>query len=432
MPVRFNVSGGVSAGKDTAQESDVRYPKTFHAGKGQKARTGSIKDCAITSVTPGASDQTIKAGTYIASDITIHGDPDLVSANIRGDKSVFGVPGDSNVVDTSGGTATGKGLLKGLIAFVKGKMVAGEIETLGDTSFSPADASAYNDCKIVGSSYNSYVGAFDYSIIGYIAGKIRIHIANLLPKNVRAGVKIGGIGGDIVGTFTGDATAGAADILAGKTAGINGEMKSGTMKKMTDQTSITLTKSDSRKIIVQPASTDGYWVVTNSDNVTRALIRIPTAGYYTANNIIGIPQEYMASAARLTASMLLKGKSAFGINGTGVWKQTTISSMTWVGFGTATATDGPASFVMPGDGVVYYNGISASYNGRNTVVCAIYKNDVEIDNRNIQNYNYVIRSTMVGKSFSAAKGDVIKVDTSMYMPNGYGISMISAVCVYYS
>ena len=58
MPVRFNV-GGSATHKDTATEKDVRYPKTFHAGPGAKAKVGEVMDCAINEVTPSKENQII-------------------------------------------------------------------------------------------------------------------------------------------------------------------------------------------------------------------------------------------------------------------------------------------------------------------------------------------------------------------------------------
>ena len=201
MPFKQNVGGGVSAAKDTATEADVRYPKTFHAGKGTKAKVGGILDCLIKKITPGTRKVVIPSGSYIAEDIEVDGDANLVSANIKSDTSIFGVQGDPNVVDTSDGNLSAGRMLAGTKGYSKGGPVNGEIQTLGDTSFSPSGSSAYNDCKISGATENSYVGAFDYSITGYIAGKIRIHIANLLSKNIRHGIKVGGIGGYITGAL---------------------------------------------------------------------------------------------------------------------------------------------------------------------------------------------------------------------------------------
>ena len=93
MPVRFNTGGGVAAGKDTATEKDVRYLKTFHSGKGVKAKVGQILDCAVKRIIPSTRKQTIPAGSYIADEITVDGDEALVSQNIRAGIRMLGGEG---------------------------------------------------------------------------------------------------------------------------------------------------------------------------------------------------------------------------------------------------------------------------------------------------------------------------------------------------
>ena len=297
MPFKQNVGGGVSAAKDTATEADVRYPKTFHAGKGTKAKVGGILDCLIKKITPGTSKVVIPSGSYIAEDIEVDGDANLVSANIKANKSIFGVQGNPNVVDTSGGNLSAAAMLKNTKGYSKGQEVSGEIETLSDTSFSPSGSSAYNDCKISGSAQNEYVGALDYSVIGYIAGKIRIHIANLISKNIRAGVRIGGIGGYIEGNYTSDATATAEHILTGRTAGIKGNMVAGNMANVG--------AIDPAKSVVLSSGVL-YARMTKGAHITNA-----TSGYPE----VSVPQATLANAIGLTSGKIIKGQSVAGVQG---------------------------------------------------------------------------------------------------------------------
>lgn len=96
-----------------------------------------------------------------------------------------------------------------------------------------------------------------------------------------------------------------------------------------------------------------------------------------------------------------------------------------------------AKFIMPSDGTVYYNGISGSVassgnNGANRKTwCEIYKNNVLVDSRNINESNdYAVRTTMINKSFSAKKGDVIRLFADT---NGgiLAISHIDATILYF-
>ena len=54
--------------------------------------------------TPGTSDQTIASGQYLSGNLTIKGDPNLVSGNIKSGTSIFGVTGtymDSTPIEIS-------------------------------------------------------------------------------------------------------------------------------------------------------------------------------------------------------------------------------------------------------------------------------------------------------------------------------------------
>lgn len=79
--------------------------------------------------TPGTQNQVIDAGQYLAENQIIAGDTNLVSGNIRSGVSIFGVSGNTNVVDTSSGNATSGQILNGYKAWVDGKEISGNITT---------------------------------------------------------------------------------------------------------------------------------------------------------------------------------------------------------------------------------------------------------------------------------------------------------------
>lgn len=126
-------------------------------------------------------------------------------------------------------------------------------------------------------------------------------------------------------------------------------------------------------------------------------------------------------------------------NGTGkvtakskVVKQLGVTAMR--GFNSDFYDPGPyeESFTMPANGTVYYEGISASYAARATVICEIYKNGTVVDSRNIDGSNdYTFRSTMLKQSFSASSGDVIKVKASV-TGGTHQMSAIYATIVYFA
>jgi hypothetical protein len=475
MPFKQNVGGGVSAAKDTATEADVRYPKTFHAGTGTKARIGEIFDCPIRKILPQKLKQMIPKGNYIAEDIEISGDENLDAKNIRAKTSIFGVVGDDNVVDTSDGTLSTGAMLKGVKGYSKGASFDGDIETLSDASFSPADSTAYNNCKITGSTENNYVGAFDYSVKGYIAGKIRIHIANLISSNIRSGVKVGGIGGYIEGSFTGDATASEGDIVNGKTAGVKGSMKKGTLPENSAAlklATINLDTSNSRLQMTIPETGKyntesklyaAYDTVRSLIGLTASKIAIGTTilgldgsykglGDAAAGNVLSGKKFSTASLSNAEGTMTNRGAVSQSLNPGGSYtvpagyhngsgkvtaktkyvKQ--ISAMAARGFNATSNEPGPEeeSFTMPAAGTVYYGGMSACYNASGNVVCEIYKNGAVVDHRNIDSNNkYCWRGTMHKNSFAVAAGDVVKVKAAT-SSGTHAISTIDAAIVYFA
>ena len=94
---------------------------------GSKTEQLTVK--AATTYTPGTSDQTIAAGSYLTGAQTIKGDADLISANIKSGANIFGVSGSSMVIDsTIGSGAAGAGqIANGYKAYVNGSLVTGNL-----------------------------------------------------------------------------------------------------------------------------------------------------------------------------------------------------------------------------------------------------------------------------------------------------------------
>lgn len=106
-----------------ATTADVLDGKTFSNDMGT-GLTGIMPDRGGMSYTPTTTDQWIAAGYYNGSG-KVEGDSDLVSSNIRSGVRIFGVAGNSNVVNTSTGNAASGDILKDKKAWIAGSEVTG-------------------------------------------------------------------------------------------------------------------------------------------------------------------------------------------------------------------------------------------------------------------------------------------------------------------
>ena len=70
------------------------YVSSATASSATVALTASVTTKAAATITPGTSDQTIAAGTYLTGTQTIAGDADLVASNIINGVQIFGVTGN--------------------------------------------------------------------------------------------------------------------------------------------------------------------------------------------------------------------------------------------------------------------------------------------------------------------------------------------------
>lgn len=89
---------------------------------------GTIPSKGAATITPSTADQTIDSGQYLSGVQTIAGDANLISSNIKSGVSIFGVAGNSNVVDTSAGDATASEILTGKKAYVGGALIIGTLK----------------------------------------------------------------------------------------------------------------------------------------------------------------------------------------------------------------------------------------------------------------------------------------------------------------
>ena len=197
----------------TAAAADILKGKTAYIN-GMKY-TGTIPSKAAATITPGTTDQSIAAGQYLSGKQTIAGDADLVSANIKAGKNIFGVNGKPSVVDTEDGTAAAAHILSGKTAYVNGSKVTGNIPSKAAATITPGTS----DKEIAAGQYLSGKQT--------IAGD-----ADLISANIKAGKNIFGVNGKGSVVDTEDAIAAAADIIKDKTAYVNGVKITGTATAM--------------------------------------------------------------------------------------------------------------------------------------------------------------------------------------------------------
>ena len=170
---------------------DVLIGKTFFGGSQSdwNIKTGTMpnKVGSATIFTPSIADQAITQGYYggVVGDGKVLGDTDLVSGNIKSGINIFGVDGNSNVVDTSSGDAIDANILLGKISFVDGLSVTGTMpDKSGLADFNPTST----DVAIPTGFYDG---------ITKILGD-----ADLVASNIASGISIFGVDGSHSSGYT--------------------------------------------------------------------------------------------------------------------------------------------------------------------------------------------------------------------------------------
>lgn len=94
---------GIDLTQDTVAANKMLSGIKAHDSNGDSV-TGTIPSKAAATYTPTTTDQTIAAGQYLSGAQTVKGDANLIAANIRSGKSIFGVAGSLTPGITPSGT----------------------------------------------------------------------------------------------------------------------------------------------------------------------------------------------------------------------------------------------------------------------------------------------------------------------------------------
>ncbi|APM40536.1 hypothetical protein [Clostridium kluyveri] len=192
----FNVAGK-STVIETTESTNPIATNTVRSGK-----KGFVNGAAITgglavqatgpqTVTPGTSDIVKAAGIYDGP-ITIKGDADLVSANIKAEANIFGVAGKTSVVDTADATGVAGDVLSTKTVYINGVKTTGTMPNRGVVTLTPGTTD-----QTISNGYHN--GS------GIVKGD-----ANLKPENIREDV---GMFGKIGTLKPYELTAGDSNVL---------------------------------------------------------------------------------------------------------------------------------------------------------------------------------------------------------------------------
>ncbi len=136
-------------------------------------------------------------------------DGDLVETNIKSGANIFGVTGNSNVVNTASGDATIGDILSGKKAYVGGAMVTGNIANCG--------SEGSQTCYVTGLYYAGTSKTASNSTVSQSAGyypafNLSTIDTDLIASNISANVSIFGLAGTLLkNQYNGSAKVGATD-----------------------------------------------------------------------------------------------------------------------------------------------------------------------------------------------------------------------------
>ncbi len=332
----FIVQGKGGGGNATANQILDGVTATVDGGP----ITGTMPNNGAVVITPSTVDQAISEG-YHNGQGYVEGDSNLKTENIKAGTSIFGVQGKDSVVETSDATATEDKILDGYTSYVNGSKVAGTMPNNGkldatlDINGTYTIPAGYTDGGKVTQDIptieaETYIpGIADQTIASgqYLSGiQTILGDANLVTDNIKAGASIFGVSGKSSVVDTEDATAGAGDILSGKTVYINGAKTTGNMP---NNGSVSQSLAINGSYTIPKGYHDGTGKVTQNIPSKSAQTYNPststqtiTSGQYLSGNQVIAPVTGNANVNDVVAGKTFS--SASGINQVG---QATLQSL---------------------------------------------------------------------------------------------------------
>ena len=324
------VNGEKITGAITEIAADYGYPLNSDGTLGidDEAHTVSLNGVFDydTVFRPNSSITIVKSNSELASQLNIT--PEII---VEGN-TILGIEGTASAggVDTADATATADDIVMEKTAYANGKKITGTIQLapyqtadeLRELGIDPTlfDKDSYKAIVVGGADGSTIIGlhipfvSYAYLKGGYIISALaNAELAediNLSADKIVSGNTILGIEGTAStgGIDTSDADATASDIVAGKTAYVNGEKITGTVTETVATAGIVVGEGESTpyptyELSVDPANTLNLRM--NSD----MLFRI---GSYIALN----DNNELSNAIGLTANKIKAGETILGIEGT--------------------------------------------------------------------------------------------------------------------
>ena len=401
--VRMMIGGGTGTDSLTAMAAHVRAGDTFLGAGSDESQIGTLIDRSIIS---GLSIPSLNAPLFIPDAIEITEDN-------QGTKKIMLAPPTGDYPGGKNGAYIGVkpediGVTADKVAV--GETAAGVKGTYGsDASVEPENMKA---------------GITAYGAKGKISGN-QTDYGNV-TKTLSAGesydINQGFYGkGKIVAKDLASQTAGnleSGKMLAGQYGYSNGQKVSGSI----------VSYKDYAYAKGLGGGNDGteYWAFNGA----------PAGYYYNSGNDwapeLRLAKSKVREALNISADNVRKGAVVGEITGTWYGSKDGIHAFAARGFGISSSqyeTYSEESFTMPENGTVFYGGANAGY--YHVSKCQILKNGVVIDHRDTSTSDWYSgwRGTMFNKSFSANKGDVIKVVCEQ-SSGTHGMSCIQAIMVY--